>query len=177
MYDDKIAQEICERLMAGECLVDICKDKHLIAYRTVHHWIRQNKEFAKKYLMAKKVQADFYADEIHKIADELPHDLNGLKEKLKNNEKIKTTEVMAYEALSKHLIQTARIRIDVRKWSAAHQRPDKYADKFLQLQKEDLENDDELDMTKYTDQELNDLQNLYYKGRKNQSGESETQSS
>lgn len=61
--------------------------------------------FSEQYARARDCQADFYADEIVDIADELAEDADS------------------------NAIQRARLRVDSRKWKVARMSPRKYGDK------------------------------------------------
>ncbi len=176
-YTDQIAKDICYRLSNGECLVAITKEKGMPSYRVVNKWLRRPdmEEFRKMYTKAKEDQADFFADEIQAIADSLPAQLDYLKEKVMQNERLNKNWVAAYDVLSRHVINAARVKIDVRKWSAGKQRPRKYSDRFIKIA-EEFNNTEEYDFKKLNDQELNDFENLCNKARKDKGGEGETES-
>jgi hypothetical protein len=102
----ELGEIICARLMEGEGLSNICKDKMLPTRATVYEWLASEnelcKEFANKYMRAREIQADYYADEIIAIADESD----------------------SYN----HAAQ--RLKMDARKWYASKLKPKKYGDKL-----------------------------------------------
>jgi hypothetical protein len=99
-YDEKIGDEICDRLINGESLSKITRDKHMPAPSTIFKWLIENKTFAERYAHARDAQADTLADEIVAIADE------------------------------EEDAQKGRLRVDARKWIAAKLKPKKYGDKL-----------------------------------------------
>jgi hypothetical protein len=74
---------------------------------TLMKWLTEPDKiaFSEQYARARDCQADFYADEIIDIADELG------------------------EGVDSNAINIARLRIDSRKWKVARMSPRKYGDK------------------------------------------------
>ena len=100
-YSEAIAAVICERLATGESLKRICDDANMPSRPAVFDWLRAHPEFSDRYARAREAQADHFVDEIVTIAD---------------------TEVDP---------QTARNRIDARKWVAGKMRPKVYGDRAV----------------------------------------------
>ena len=103
IYTEKLSNEICESLACGKSLTQICRKDNMPCYSTVMKWLRKEspyqKDFLERYEIARKMQADYYADEIVEIADD-----------------------------SKENIRRSRLRIGARKWIACRLRPKKYGD-------------------------------------------------
>lgn len=98
-YTQAKCARICRRLAGGMSLSEICRtDDDLPHLSTVYDWLQKYPKFAESYTRARKQQADYYADEIVRIAD---------------------TE---YDP------QRARVMIDARKWVAGKMRPTVYGD-------------------------------------------------
>lgn len=97
------ADEICERIAAGESLVSICKDDAMPCYTTAQKWLGTHESFAAKYARAREDQADVLADEMLDIARSPSAD-----------------QVAAADK---------RLLIDALKWRAAKLRPRVYADR------------------------------------------------
>ena len=105
LYTPEVADTILEQVAAGRPLVKICRASKMPAYRTVREWIADDREgFRARYAAAKEDQADYLADELLMIADAAV--------------KCKTPEQIA----------AARLRVDVRKFSAAKLKPRVYGD-------------------------------------------------
>ena len=119
VYRPEIVEEICTRLMHGETLIDICKDTHMPHKDVVLKWIRDKPDFYDKYLQARRVQMETYVDEIIKISDDKSEDLITTL-----NNKGETVQMV-----NKAKILRDRLRVDTRKWLAAHLAPNLYSDK------------------------------------------------
>lgn len=91
----------------GESARQICRDDSMPALSTLMKWVTDADKigFSEQYARARDCQADFYADEIVDIADELAEDADS------------------------NAIQRARLRVDSRKWKVARMSPRKYGDK------------------------------------------------
>ena len=100
-YTAELAEEICERIAIGESLRTICKDEHIVAAKTVDHWLSEREDFRKQYARARERQAEHYAQEIIDIADTDPD------------------------------AARARNRIAARQWYASKLKPKVYGDKVL----------------------------------------------
>lgn len=98
-YNADTVSALCERIAAGESVKSICRDKAMPSEYTVYKWLNDFPEFAKQYAHARERQADFYADDIIRIADECEDP------------------------------QKARVQIDARKWKASKMAPKKYGDR------------------------------------------------
>lgn len=99
-YTPEKGAEICERIAAGDSVKSICREDDMPNECTVYKWVNDVPEFAKQYAHARERQADFYADDIIRIADECEDP------------------------------QKARVQIDARKWKASKMAPKKYGDKL-----------------------------------------------
>lgn len=99
IFNDDVADAICERLADGESLRAICRGEDMPAKSTVFKWLATNSTFADHYARARETQADSLADDIVDIADD---------RLLEANDK--------------------RVRIDARKWLAGKLRPKVYGD-------------------------------------------------
>lgn len=119
IYDQKIVEEICERLSEGESLRRICLDDHMPKKSTVFRWLTEKPEFRDQYAYSREVQAEFYADEINDIADDASNDYM---------ETVDAEGAVSYRLNGEH-IQRSRLRIDTRKWIASKLKPKKYGDK------------------------------------------------
>lgn len=116
IYSDELIDSICERIMMGESLNRICKDKAMPSYRTVCYWLRDKPDFLQKYTCARVVQMHLLADSILEIADDGSQDtvLNDNGRAEKNTEWISRT----------------RLKLDTRKWLLAKLLPKLYGDRL-----------------------------------------------
>jgi len=102
LYTEELADKICKRLAFGESLNQICKDEGYPAESTVRLWALEDREgFSAKYVKARALQMEVYADEIIDIADESGFDA----------QVVDGRAVVNGEAINR-----ARLRIDTRKW-------------------------------------------------------------
>jgi hypothetical protein len=130
-FSPKIADEICERLANGESLMQMCKQPGLPHRGSIMRWLLsddpQYDAFRANYARAREMQAEVLADETIDIADA--------------TKRVRKSHVA---------IESARLRIDARKWLAAKMRPKKYGEKIthdgsLEIRREAKElTDDEL---------------------------------
>ncbi len=103
-YTDEMAEEICMRLGEGATLTAICADPDLPSRRTVYRWLDERPGFSAAFDRARERQADAHADAILAAAD-LPDDCTSAQ------------------------VNAARLKVDALKWTAAHLRPARYAER------------------------------------------------
>ena len=99
---DDVCERIFRELAEGYSLRTICAADDMPSAESVRRWLRDDKVFRGQYARAREEQADFYADEIVRIADE-------------------ETDY-----------RKARVRIDARKWVASKLKPKAYGERVLQ---------------------------------------------
>lgn len=102
-YNDKTAEEICDRLAVGESMRQICNDDAMPNRSSVLRWMATYEDFAAKCAHARDLQADLMDDKILEIADDA---LKGLVD-----------------------VQAAKVAISAYQWRAAKLKPKKYGDK------------------------------------------------
>lgn len=102
-YSEELATEICTRIIEGESLLKISKDKEMPSRETIHQWILDPKkrEFSDNYARAVNTRTENMFDEIEDIA-----------------------------ANDKGDVQRDRLRVDTRKWYLSKVVPKKYGDKL-----------------------------------------------
>jgi hypothetical protein len=100
-YSDELADIICERLMDGKSLREICRDDDAMPHRiTVIRWMAADPAFATKCAYAREEQGDYMDDLILETANAC------------------TPETAAAD----------RVKIAAYQWRAAKLRPKKYGD-------------------------------------------------
>ena len=117
-YSDKLVATICERLIEGQSLREICRDDDMPGERTVYAWLSQREDFQQRYALAREAQADLMAEEILDIADNASNDW--MERNGDDNE--------GWQVNGEH-IQRSRLRVDSRKWLMSKLKPKKYGDK------------------------------------------------
>lgn len=107
IFTEELASTICYRLSLGESARQICRDEQMPSMSTLMKWLTEpdKQQFSEQYARARDYQADFYADEVVDLADELS------------------------EAADNNEIARAKLRIDSRKWKCARMTPRKWGDK------------------------------------------------
>ena len=103
-YSKGLADRICERIARGESLRAVCSDGDMPNRSTIHEWLATNQEFSDQYARAREEQADHFAQDIIRIADEVEPESAA--------------------------VAKAKLQIDARKWTAAKLAPKKYSDKI-----------------------------------------------
>ena len=78
IFPSDLGDSICYRLSMGESARQICRSDQMPSLSTLMKWLTETdkKEFSEQYARARDCQADFYADEIVDIADELGDDVD-----------------------------------------------------------------------------------------------------
>lgn len=119
-YSDAVAQEICERLAAGQSLRQICRDKHLPHRGTVLKWLydKSHPGFHDQYARARERQLEVWADEIMDIVDDGSNDWM----------EIETDKGRIKKVLDNEHVQRSKLRMEARKWILSKLAPKKYGD-------------------------------------------------
>jgi hypothetical protein len=100
IYNQAIADEICERLAHGETLRKMVLDEHMPPAGTIYRWLDSNESFRDQYARARVRQADYYA------------------------------EMIIDESFGAHDASIGRLRMDALKWASSKIAPKKYGDKI-----------------------------------------------
>lgn len=117
-YTPEIAQEILERLAAGESLRAICRDVHMPSDMTVRRWVINDVDgFASQYAQARDIGLDVIADEILEISDT---PMEGVRTERSADG---TKEVL------EDMLGHRKLQVDARKWYLSKLAPKKYGDK------------------------------------------------
>lgn len=117
-YTNEVADYICEQLVEGRSLRDICREESMPNIATVFRWLHKFPEFGDQYARAREEQAETLADEIISIADDKTRDMKVLED----GREVPDAEVVA----------RSRLRVEARKWVASKLKPKKYGDKIQQ---------------------------------------------
>jgi hypothetical protein len=121
-FTQAVANEICNRIAAGESLRRICDDDHLPTRASVHTWLldADHKPFLDQYEAACDIRAENMADELNEIADDSTNDFMERESK----------DGGTFTVLNAENVQRSRLRIDTRKWYLSKLRPKKYGEKL-----------------------------------------------
>jgi len=118
IYTEEIADTICERLCLGESLRRILKDEGMPSMPTVMRWLMNKPEFETKYVRARRMQAEVWADEMIDIADDSTNDY------MKKKGKEEGVEV------NQENLQRSKMRLEQRRWFAEKLLPKVYGPKI-----------------------------------------------
>ena len=111
--------EICNRVSAGEFLINICKDEDMPTVRSVTQWRKDHKEFGLLYKDAVMDRLEIFEDQIVTIADESENDFKLVK---KSGKQVKV--------LDGEVISRAKLRVDVRKAHLKAYRPERWGEQI-----------------------------------------------
>jgi len=125
VYNDMIGAHICREITKGRTITSICKDKNVPSIPTVFNWLNKlhpnfKEDFYKSYIIAREIQAEVLADEIKDIADDGSNDTYEIVNPKTGQIETKTN--------FDHIKRSA-LRVESRKWLAAHLLPRKYSDR------------------------------------------------
>jgi hypothetical protein len=98
-FQQEIADEICERLISGETLLDICETPHIPSTHTVYKWLSLNERFADEYARARDLAGHTFSDKAMRAVEQEPDP------------------------------SRARLQFDAYRWLAGKLRPREYSDK------------------------------------------------
>jgi hypothetical protein len=147
IFSEALADEICERLVAGESLRKICKRSSMPAVSTVCRWLAERAPFQEQYARARELQADTLADEVLYIADTPRLGIIANRKFLtlegdvgdgasggdgdsddEAEEAAGGRRVVENRTKKGDMLGHRRLQIDARKWLAAKLAPKKYGD-------------------------------------------------
>jgi hypothetical protein len=122
-YTEQLGNEICEWLSLGRSLTSFCKQDGNPTYPTIMRWLWKGskwyrEEFLKSYMAAREQQAQCLVDSIIDISDDGTNDFMELEDKSGKK----------YIKVDQEYVQRSRLRVESRKWIAAHLLPRKYGD-------------------------------------------------
>ncbi len=119
-YTKEKADEICEQLISGLSLREICRQSGgAFNMSTIFRWIEANEDFRAQYSRAKKLQVEALVDEMIDIADDGSNDYMQKFDKEGGS--------LGYFLNGEH-VQRSRMRVDTRKWIAAKLVPKVYGE-------------------------------------------------
>jgi hypothetical protein len=119
-YAPEIGRKICERVVNGELVRDICKEDGYPCRTTVFNWLCDHEDFRRDYAIARHCLIEDVADEIIKIVDDSSNDYT----------LDKSGDVPVMMPNKEHLSRT-KMRVEQRwKW-LAKMAPKKYGDQPL----------------------------------------------
>ena len=117
-YNEEVGDHVCAAIVEGATLREIAEELN-INRCTILSWVHQNEDFAKKYRIARQMQAECLVDDIMTIAND------GTNDYMERETKTGGTEMV----INSEHIQRSRLRIDSIKWVAGKFAPRVYGDR------------------------------------------------
>src|SRR5882762_2657038 len=111
----EILEKVYQELIKPRTLLSISKDKGMPCQDTLYEWIRTNKAFAEKYMRARDIQAERFAENIVEIVSKPLPELH-------------KDPAFAGVAMRAEL-EKRKQQADAMKWFASKTAPKKYGDK------------------------------------------------
>jgi hypothetical protein len=134
-----LAQEICERISAGELLTVICREDDMPTMRRCNQWLKEVSEFQTLMDMSKSDRLTIFEEEVIEIADDMKNDFKTV---IKNG---KEKRIIDPEAIAR-----AKRRIEVRFKHLKSGRPQRWGDVSTLITK----SDDPFDVSNLSVEEL-----------------------
>lgn len=86
-YSPEIADAICEQMIAGRDLLDICKDGDMPSRSSVYRWLNDYPEFEAQYARAREAMADLELRNLKQLADDCTEEnVNSTRVKLNHHQ-------------------------------------------------------------------------------------------
>jgi hypothetical protein len=139
-FNDDLAQEMCERVSAGELLIDICNEPHMPTVRRCNQWLRDEPEFQQLYNQSIVERLSIFEEQVIQIADDVTNDFKEVPLRGGASKRVPDPEVIA----------RAKLRVDVRFRHLKAGRPSKWGDSSTL----NVKNEDEFDPTNFSVDEL-----------------------
>jgi len=119
-FTQEIARAVCEQLLQGLSLREVCRQEGMPPESTVRLWALDDREgFAAQYARAREIGYHSMADEVLDISDD------GRNDWMERNAEENRGWVENGEALGR-----SRLRVDTRKWMLGKVLPKIYGDKI-----------------------------------------------
>jgi hypothetical protein len=149
-YTEALAQEIAERISAGELLTVICRDDHMPTMRRCNQWLKEHEDFQTLFNMSIQDRLFVFEEQVIEIADDMKHDF-----------KTVTKSGKEKRVADPDMVARAKLRIEVRFRHLKALKPQKWGEVSTLITKTDGE-----DMANLSTEELEKrLADLDYKNR------------
>lgn len=107
-----LSNDICQKLMEGKPLTQICQDKDLPSLTTIYKWINSNPSFAKQIIQARKIGCQTYLDKmITELETASIKDVGLLREKLQHYRWLAQKLLPALYGDKQEIVQDTKIEI------------------------------------------------------------------
>lgn len=123
-YSDELAREVCRLLGEGQTLREICRREEMPSASTVREWVVDDRDgFAERYARARRLQAEYWADEIVEVAEDGRNDWTLRQRKDGDPEPV----------LDREHVQRSALRVDTKKWLLAKLHPESWGERVHQV--------------------------------------------
>jgi hypothetical protein len=139
-YTDELAQEICERVSAGELVINICNESHMPTIRRLNQWLRDEQEFQDLYNQSIVDRLSIFEEQVIQIADDVSRDYK----------EVSTRGGATKRVADPEMVSRAKLRVDVRFKHLKAGKPTKWGDS----QTLNVKSEDEYDPSNYSADEL-----------------------
>jgi len=116
-YSPEIADLICDRIMDGASLRQICQDANMPARSTIFVWLEEHEDFARFYALARRMQIEDLVEESLEIADDSSNDWIDRE----------GPDGKKYRVFNPDSIRRSKLRLGARKWLISKLMPKKYS--------------------------------------------------
>ena len=107
-----LSNNICQKLMEGKPLTQICQEKDLPSLTTIYKWINKDPSFAKQITQARKVGCQTYLDKMITELETASHkDVPILREKLHHYRWLAQKLLPALYGDKQEIVQDTKIEI------------------------------------------------------------------
>jgi hypothetical protein len=130
-YSEVVAQRMCERISAGELLINICSDDDMPTLRQCNNWLSGHGDFNMLYQSALNDRLGIFEEEVIKISDESARDFDLVTMKNGSEKRV----------LDPARVTSAKLRIEVRFRHLRAMRPAKWGDVSTLVTKSEDPND------------------------------------
>lgn len=130
-YSTAIADVICDRIIAGQTIREICRDPKMPDESTLYRWLPKHEAFREQYARAKELQMERYAEEIIEISDDGTNDWMERRSFGGGGRSDAAGEPEETVPNHEHIARS-KLRVDARKWLMSKLAPKKYGDKITQ---------------------------------------------
>jgi hypothetical protein len=139
-FNDDLANEICERVSAGELAINICAEPHMPTIRRMNQWLRDQPEFQQLYNQSVIDRLSIFEEQVIQIADDMDRDYKDVPAARGATKRVMDAEV----------ISRAKLRVDVRFKHLKAGKPQKWGETSTLITK----NEDEFNPENFSADEL-----------------------
>lgn len=111
-FTQEIALSICDGVIEGKTIREVCSEKGMPVMSTVFKWLTEKPDFSEQWRLAKELQTEALNEKIIELGDVA----------ISFAKKLKGPQASA-------VVQAVKLKSDNLKWSMSKMKPKKYGDK------------------------------------------------